>query len=287
MASLILPMAKALNFHNLALFICHLFIDGHFRFGHIIYEPKVFDGQLLTEIDSICSVQIPWQSIDITQSVLQSPQTNDRSDHILQLIFFDGKFLAEQIDEYKDYLTFYRIFIFTSTTDEIETKRRISVIGRLNLISNASPLILQYNPKNGVIRVDFAFATDEKSENSEKCTRNDVDNESRQQSNKEYDRIFDRTFGKYEKYRSMIVKTVSLFRHQEDYEHSLSNIPHSNNVYLANYYYSSLNVDFINMTCAHNFNPNASWANHMLTHKHRHFYNELSLEYVELKNEQE
>lgn len=278
MAALIFPLAESLNFHSLALFICHLFIDGHFRFGHIIYDPKVFHGQLLTEIDSMCSVQIPWQSTDISQSVLQLPQKNERSDHILQLIFFDAKFLAEQIDEYKDHLTFYRIFVFSSTTDEIETKRRISVIGKLHSISNASPLILQYNSKNDLIRVDLAFKTDEYSEQLAMM----IDNKGLQESNNEYKRIFDRTFGKYEKYRLMIIKTASLFRHHEDYEHSLSNIPHSIVVHLANYFYSSLNAEYINMTCVDNFQANVAWVNYMLKHKRRYFYNELFLEYDEL-----
>lgn len=54
-------------FHSLALFICHLFIDGKFRSGHVLYEPNALDDRIFTEIKSICPEPMPWQTIDITQ----------------------------------------------------------------------------------------------------------------------------------------------------------------------------------------------------------------------------
>lgn len=81
---------KLPNFHNLALFICHLFIDGQFRNGHIFYDPNVFQvGQLISEIQSTCPTSIPWISTDVTDKPVLPWKSNERTDHILQLIFFD------------------------------------------------------------------------------------------------------------------------------------------------------------------------------------------------------
>lgn len=93
------------NVHNLAMFICHLFIDGNFRYCHILYDPKVFDNQLTNQIDSICLVQIPWLTSDITQGSLSPWQANERTDPVLQLIFFDPKYSTEQNNKFSEYLS--------------------------------------------------------------------------------------------------------------------------------------------------------------------------------------
>lgn len=145
------------TFYNLALFICHLTNDGHFQYGHILYDPKVFDDSFITRIDSVCEVKIPWQISDITKTISPTHQEQERTDHILQLIFFDPKYLAQQIDEYKTLLSFYRIFVFTSNYDDIETKKGISVFEKLSPILDSSPSILQYNPNNDTVNLHTIY----------------------------------------------------------------------------------------------------------------------------------
>lgn len=77
-----LSIQNVSKFHNLALFLCHLFIDGHFRHVHTLYDPKIFNGQFMAEINSICPVEIPWRLADITKPSFQNVYTNDRSDHV-------------------------------------------------------------------------------------------------------------------------------------------------------------------------------------------------------------
>lgn len=66
----LVPIPNISNSSKLALFIRHLFVNGNFRFGHILYDPNEFNSDLTARIDTTCLVQIPWQTTDITQSSL-------------------------------------------------------------------------------------------------------------------------------------------------------------------------------------------------------------------------
>lgn len=99
-----------INYSELAIFICHLFIDGHFRTGHILFNPKIFDGHLLNEIDMICPQTIPWISTDITENVAFPWNSPSSTDHILQLIFDETKYsTGHAVDQ--DWHTIYHIFV--------------------------------------------------------------------------------------------------------------------------------------------------------------------------------
>lgn len=93
------------NFNDLALFICHLFVDGHFRTGHILYNQNLFDGHLISEFNSVCPETIPWLMTDVTKTSSVLWDTKDRTDNILQLIFFEPGNSLKEIDKYKNYLT--------------------------------------------------------------------------------------------------------------------------------------------------------------------------------------
>lgn len=76
------------NFLNLSLFICHLFAGGNFRQVQILYHPEAFDDQLYKTIESACPLQIPMIKTDISSPATYSIDQNQRTDHILQFIFF-------------------------------------------------------------------------------------------------------------------------------------------------------------------------------------------------------
>lgn len=100
------------NFHNLALVICHLFIDGHFRSVHILYEPNIFFDHFINDIESICPRPISWESTDVTKLSSLSRRSVEHTDHILQLIFLDPTSITAKIDKSRESPTFYRLFIF-------------------------------------------------------------------------------------------------------------------------------------------------------------------------------
>lgn len=52
------------TFHSLALFICHLFVDGKFRTAHIVHDQNVFDPRLISEIHLNCFEPIPYVLTD-------------------------------------------------------------------------------------------------------------------------------------------------------------------------------------------------------------------------------
>lgn len=276
--NLLLNILNISHFHNLALFVCHLFIGGNFRIGHILYDPKVFDDHLISKIDSVCQLQIPWLTTDITQHSLMPPHVSKRTDHILQVIFFDPKYLAEEIVEYEEHFTFYRIFAFPSTFGEVDMKQRISIIGQLNSISNPSPLIMHYNVKSDLIYVHRLSENGLIIENFEKNMAQDVRSlyEHRQKSNVEYERLFDGIFGEYDRKQTMGIRVSGVFRTIKD---SISYVPIFGHLFFANYFVSTLNASFIHMTSSPFNDKHTAAVDRLVAHKPRKYHEEIFLEY--------
>lgn len=270
------------NFYSLALFICQIFMNGPFQFGHILYDPNILNDQLLTEIASICPVAIPWQTDDITNpSSSPISNLNDRTDHIFQLIFFDPKHLAKQIDHHKDQLCFYRIFIFL---DDIEVKNSVtSLIGKLNPILSSSPLIVHYDSKSDSVLVNLVS-------NSESGKSIDYSDEFPEFENgkkingEQPEHLFNQTFAKYDRMRTIAIGVVVLFWRVEDYSKHESLVPQLGNIYFSNYFYETLKASHINMSCETFSNATAPKETQILEHKHRKYYNELSLQYSAIKD---
>lgn len=199
------------DFRNSALFICYSFIGGNFRHGHILYDPNLFNDNLISEIDSNCPSQIPWLATDITKSSLLPVNSGERTDHILQLIFLDPEHLVEKISEFERYLTFYRIFIFVSTGDEVETK------GNIHVVRNVSPnaLVVHYNAANGSLVVHLTSKTDEAIEclEGDKCQMEDpnINEPARIKDRSVDEHVFDRTFGHNKRMQSIIIGTPGIF----------------------------------------------------------------------------
>lgn len=267
-------------FANLALFVCHLFIDGHFRYGQVLYDTKVFDDRFLNAIDSVCPVQIPIQTMDIAQISSQSPLSNDRTDHILQLLFLDPKYLTEQTHQFKDLFTFYRIFVFSSTTDEVETKERYSVIGKQNTILSSSPLIVLYNSQNGSLNIYWVSENGEAIDTSKQCKSED----SKVLSVVGGECSADSMFGTSEDKLSFGIKINTLFRTTEDYKNIASTLPYMGHIFFTNYFFTAMNASFINVRCSNMYDAAAPQLYQVLKHKFKNIYNELSLEYEPMDN---
>lgn len=262
-------------FHNLAIFICHLFIDGHFREGNILYDPKVFNDRLLVEIESVCPSQIPWQPNDITQSHLVHRRISERTDHILQLIFFDSNNLMEDIEQYGEHLTYYRIFVFSSF-DDIDLK--LPQFTQLKRISSANTLIARHNSKLDVIYIDWMSENGNIFEISTiyhcyECEKTSWP-------------FYEGTFGNYEREKSISMKVISMFRQHGNsinYNDYGSIVPISGHMYLANLYNFKLNGSYVNMTCT-SIDGNSSSQHFVVTHKRRKYYNEILMAYEKIKD---
>lgn len=138
------------TFSKLALFICNLFIDGKFRTVNILYDPNIFNDYLLIHVDIICPNPILWQKIDITKPTSVRSDPMQRTDNTLQLIFFDPTHLPEEIDQFNEHFTFYRIFVFAAI-DETQVIEPFSIVNELEggLGSN-SDHVLQYSERFGI-----------------------------------------------------------------------------------------------------------------------------------------
>lgn len=119
------------NYYNLALFICHLFIDGQFRTGHILYDPIQLDDRLIAEVDRICPHSIPWVTTEVNRDFSLPWNSNNQTDHILQLIFIDPNHLPENIDDLKYLFAYYNLYIIQST-NEINPKNPSATILKLS-----------------------------------------------------------------------------------------------------------------------------------------------------------
>lgn len=226
-----LSVPSATNFQTLALFICKLFIGGRFRNLHTLFDPNVFDDHLTTDLDSICTNQISWHSTDVTQPSLLPWNVADHTEHILQLIFFDPKHLAKEIDLFKEYFSFYRIFLFDSTDGQIDTEKATSEIKKLSSVFDSNTLIVSYDKKNGDVRVKSTSQDDDVIFNSNSSVGHVI--------------LFDRTFGEYERKRPMRIRAHLYYG---VFDNELKHIPDFRMLYLANYFGAVFNTSNIQMT---------------------------------------
>lgn len=238
---LTLEHSNALSFHNLAIFLCHLFIDGKFRIAHVAHDSAAFDIDFLTQIETVCSEPTPWSITDVTQPFKLSWNYKFRTDSILQLIFFNPNHLTEDIKRIEKYFTFYRVFIFAAS-DEDQTKRIFSLIKELSPGFSASTLILHYNTTNGSTFLNWLPINDY--DYGEWRPREIIlDPNVNSNQNRKTDfvfgtSLFDRTFGEYERNRTIAINaqraTMDLINNKLDYE--------------VIYYHFNLNQSYINYT---------------------------------------
>lgn len=226
-------ISSASNFYQLALFICQLFLDGKFQTVQFMYDPKVFDDRLIAEVEVNCDHVVPWQTIDITQPSSLHWNQNDRTDYILQLIFFDPEHLIKEIQQFRGYLTFYRIFVLPSF-DAMEPKEQHSTMRTYYLDLSSSTLILYYDAADDhSISVDWTPISTYGNRNSRPmCLKPDLfvaRNENIDRMN-----LFDQTFGKYEQTIAINVQIRWGLRSPIDHK------------YLANYYHLHLNPSYLN-----------------------------------------
>lgn len=264
------------NFSNLVLFICQLFIDGNFRIGHILYDPTVFDGRLLTEIEMNCPNQ--WKITDITKPSI-SPWNPENTDDILQLIFFDPNNLSEKIYLFNEYSTHHQIFAFCSN-DESDIEKPLSIIGKLNPISllSFSTLVLHFDTDNGMIHINWIpnILTDGNGKTEKKLSLDSKAISVRNQ-NTDIDRLnlFDQTFGKYEeKHKTAIISSGWI----EGNVLSTELATNRRKRHFTNYYLLALNT-FMRVRFIINSNIKAPpiYQNYML--KQHKFYKELFYDY--------
>lgn len=211
------------NYHKLALFVCHLFIDGKFRTAHILFDPKIFDNLLISEIYSVCSDPIPLLTTDITKSSIGTAEEYAQHGPTLQLIFFDPEHLPKRTIRFRHQLAFYRLFIFC-TPDQMDVKKTTSVLQKLNLFESSNSLILNLvQTTNNINRfwissdgaiMDYSFDDENKEATSEPTNtlRSDQSSALSIKQDRQMSSIkptdFNQVFGIYEKNWKFAIRSI-------------------------------------------------------------------------------
>lgn len=265
--------ANTTNLPSLALFICHLFMNGKFQYGHFLYDSRVFNDHLTVQINSDCPLQKPWLVTDIS-TVFESDQPNafEHTDHILQLIFFDPAHLIEQIAQFNDYLTFYRIFAFSTSTSTVDAHQLLSVISEMSPIFNSRPLILQYNPKIDVVQIQWTL----KNQESTVFEHGNVNVSNAYEQKANVEGLFDRTFGAYDRERWIEIRIPGIYR--IDNGHKMVNSLYGQ-LYIGNFFLSRLKYSYINMTLIRDDGSSKIWPNRVVVQMPHKFYRDISIDY--------
>lgn len=250
---LTLKHSSPVSFHNLAFFLCHLLLDGKFRTTHIAHNPRAFHIDFIARIETVCEEPIPWLITDIMQAFTLPWGNEERTDSILQLIFFDPNRLTNDIDQFQKYLTYYRVFIF-SASDEFDTKRIFSLVQEFSPCSSSRTLILHYNTTNGSISLNWMPINDSDLKewrpaqfNFESTTNS---NQNRKAQSTRSMNFFDQTFGEYER-KSVIA--IHTFGPDVDAVNEI----HQKHHFRDKYYHMHLKPSYINYTYVNIFTQNA------------------------------
>lgn len=255
------------SFFNLAIFICQLFSDGRFQSGHILYDPKIFNNRLITEIQLTCPQSIPWQITDITRPFSQSWQPNQDTDRILQLIFFNSANVPQDIDDISGIYTFYRVFIFF-TVNRANLRDQITILNDSIIVQNDNFPIVGYNSLNGLMWIQRSLDDPSAVEEVEIGLKDN--NRFIQVNNSLFDFDFDEI---RKKWIIMIKYGVGMPCHfcKENHMYEIWNA----NQLFAKFFISNLNGSYINRTIYYFENSTTIWEHEIIHHKKRTIYEEL------------
>lgn len=153
--------------HNLALFICHLFIDAEFRNIHVVHEPRAFDHQILNEINNVCAEPIPMYMTDVSQPFELPWNPGQNTDNTLQFIFFGTKQLLMNMAVFRDSIipVYYRVFVFSLNSNENDMQIQYKIVKEFNSGHNSSTLILYHNVQNDSVLINWLPVSDDDVEN--------------------------------------------------------------------------------------------------------------------------
>lgn len=253
-------MVNVTNVHHLALFICHLFIDGHFRTAHFLYKPNTFNFDLLLQIDTVCSEPITFYLTDINLPLEWPWNDKDSPDNVLQLCFFDQRKLTEDISQLKPKSTaLHWIFGFHSN-DTANMGKQTTTFDILRQLPDSKILVVGYNSKNVTIFVDNGL--------NKKLNRQPIFVVNNKTNFNDIN-LFDRTFGEYERKQSISIEQMEY----KDIWPGIDTTAFFVQKLWMNYYHLQLNNSLLHMIDMDTLNEQ------YCTLQSSNYYKELSTEY--------
>lgn len=227
-------MVNVTSISHLVLFMCHLFIDGHFRTAQLLYNPKRFELDWLLNINRICPESIPLYLVDMNQQSEWTWNDKDSPDNVLQLNFIDPTNFIDDINQLSrmDH-AYYCIFCFPSS-DLTETKQRISTIRGQMELKGSKALFASYNSRDVSISMHMSQPILV------------IDNK----TNFSRINLYDQTFGEYERRQSFAIQRVedvdiNDFKSGTD---MIYDFRFDTEVLWMHFYHLQLNSSFMSMT---------------------------------------
>lgn len=275
--SFVTPNISSGSFYNLAVFICHLFSDGRFQSGNILYDPTIFDTTLISEIQLKCPQSISWQITDITRPFPQLWQPNQDTDRILQLVFFNPAKIPRDVDDITEIYTFYRVFVFF-TVNRTTLRNQITILNDFTVVQNYNFLIVGYYRLNGSIWIHRSLNDPSEEEEVEIGSKDGYS--FIQKNNKLFDPVFG---GKQGSWLAMIKYGVGFPCHSCR-EKQIFSIWNSNQ-FLAKFFISNLNGSYVNRTYYYYENSTMTWEHEIILHKNRKIYEELNADQNQVDSE--
>lgn len=258
-------MLNSTIYNHLALFICHLFVDGHFRPAQFVYKPNEFDFDLLSQIDTICKESIPWYLTDITEPKHWPWSLKDTPDNVLQLCFFRQNDLEEDILKLKlKDSPYYQVFAFHSN-DSFGREWQIIALKKLHQSFATESFIVNYDASNVSVVID---SNENSSQQMIFSAWNDTDFK--------HVNLFDRTFGELVRIQPKRIavqrlKKCDISRHGVDFDWDSAV-----EVLWMNFYHLQFNNSFIDMTWRDiNKTPLVNTNQHCVLQPKYYYYKEI------------
>lgn len=269
--------SSGVSFHTLVLLICSFYSHGHFRVGHILYDSNIIDDRMIVEIQSNCAGTISWLTTHIIEPFSLPWESDQNTDHILQLIFIDS---IRDIDEVPELLTFYRLFVFFSA--DLSDMPPKSVISKMSktIQLNHTPIII-YNQINGLMWITRLSDSATSSElTSDWINDNFIQFHSNQKNEIDKQNWFRSVFDVYERnWLISITYNYVLPRRSVDRNRQKFHEVWNGDNLFGNFFVSNLNGSYINRTQIYFENSKLCIEIQIIHHKHRQFYKELMIDY--------
>lgn len=252
---------NSVNFHQLAILICHLLIGGKFQTVQILYNLNALDHNLLRNIKTICLNGITWTTIDIKH--LETPEWNDtmQPNHYIQLIFIDSDVQSDQVNRSFSELppNYYRLVVFYSKGNGFQQQE---ISNKTKIDSNSNNIGLFYDV-NGEIKAHLLH--DDFTLFHQAIDLKDL-NESSIASTK----VFEKVFGAREKMRKLGVFDLYCYDHVRPRSFVQLNFYYR---MLRKYFFVALNMDFYEVSGVYCKSKNVRYF-----HLHRKIYHEICWE---------
>lgn len=176
--------------------------------------------------------------------------------------------------------TFYRIFVFHSTNNQIDLEELASKIEKRISEFDSNTLIVNCDTKDGNVELKRILKKDDVIPNLKTFIHQNQHSEAtatRKQTDIGVTSLFEQIYGEYERRRPISIRAYLYYEIKSDY---LKNYPDFHTLFLANYFVSALNTSNIYMTYIFGNDTYLSSVERFVEQKQSRQYKEFIVDYA-------